>query len=770
MFDNRSSDEENSLTNDRFKKGEGYHVVPPPLTGNYMPGLSFTGLDDSIYKFKISETVTSLTKDEKDPLETSTAFVEKTKEVRNSAPLIQDWDTDSDNDSVFRPTHIPAKVDIVKAVSVVKGNEVTAVKSSAGCVLRPRGHPQQALKNKEIVDSECSKHMRWNKAYLVDYQEINDRGKFKGKADEGFLVGYSVTSKAFKVFNTKTRKVKENLHVRFLENKPNVVGTGLPQDTNGNAGTQDNVDARKEVSDQHYIILLLWSSISSTFKSSDDKAAYDKPKDDIGSKTVEKPVNKEDQAYKDELNSLMSQEKEASDAVVNAASTLGTFSAGEPSSPHPDAFIPANTLLHFKVWVQRLTSTTWNLLLFSVLFPHKVHIDHPKDQILGDPKSAVQTRGVAKKSFGAYAFISYIHKQKRTNHKDYKNCLFACFLSQMEPKKVAQALDDESWVEAMQEELLQFHLQNKKDERGIVVRSKARLVAQGHEQEEGIDYDEVFAPVARIEAITIFLAFASFIGFIVYQMDVKSAFLYGTIEEKVYVSQPPGFIDPQFPNKVYKVEKALYGLHQAPRAWNETLSTFMLLNRYRREIIDKTLLIKKDKDDIMLVWVFQMSSMGELTFFLGLQVKQSEEGIFISQDKYVAEILKRFQVTPKLSHLHVVKQIFRKSTTGEYLAAANCCGQVLWIQNQILDYGFNFMNTKIYIDNESTICIVKNPVYHSKTKHIEIRHHFIRDSYEKKLIQVLKIHTNDNVADSLTKAFDVSRFNFLKANNGMLNL
>ncbi|GKB23620.1 hypothetical protein Tco_0863021 [Tanacetum coccineum] len=144
----------------------------------------------------------------------------------------------------------------------------------------------------------------------------------------------------------------------------------------------------------------------------------------------------------------------------------------------------------------------------------------------------------------------------------------------------------------------------------------------------------------------------------------------------------------------------------------------------------------------------------------------------------------RFQVTPKISHLHAVKRIFRylkgqpklglwyhmdspfdleafsdianSTSKSEYVVAANCCGQVLWIQNQMLDYGFNFMNTKIHIDNESTICIVKNPMFHSKTKHIEIRHHFIRDSYEKKLIQVIKIHTDHNVADLLTKAFDVS--------------
>ncbi|GJS77079.1 putative ribonuclease H-like domain-containing protein [Tanacetum coccineum] len=330
---------------------------------------------------------------------------------------------------------------------------------------------------------------------------------------------------------------------------------------------------------------------------------------------------------------------------------------------------------------------------------------------------------------------------------------------------------------------------NKKDDRGIVVRNKASLVAQGYTQEEGIDYDEVFAPVARIETIRLFFAYASFMGHIVYQMDVKSAFLFGTIKEEVYVCQPPGFEDPRFPDKVYKVEKALDGLHQAPRAWYETLSTYLLENGYKRGTIDKTLFIKKDRDDATMRC--QMSSIG-------------------------------FQVTPKVSHLHAVKRIFRylkgqpklglwyprdspfdleafsdsdyagasldrKSTTGgcqflgkrliswqckkqtivanstteaEYVAAANCCGQVLWIQNQMLDYGFNFMNTKIHIDNESTICIVKNPVFHSKTKHIEIRHHFIRDSYEKRLIQVIKIHTDHNVADLLTKVFDVSSDEF----------
>nr|GFD43139.1 putative ribonuclease H-like domain-containing protein [Tanacetum cinerariifolium] len=142
------------------------------------------------------------------------------------------------------------------------------------------------------------------------------------------------------------------------------------------------------------------------------------------------------------------------------------------------------------------------------------------------------------------------------------------------------------------------------DERGIVVRNKARLVTQGHTQEEGIDYEEVFAPIARIEDIRLFLAYASFMGFPVYQMDVKSAFLYGTIEEEVYVCRPPGFEDPEHPDKLYKVVKALYGLHQAPRAWYETLATYLLENGFQRGTIDQTLFIKKQQKDILLVQIY----------------------------------------------------------------------------------------------------------------------------------------------------------------------
>ncbi|GKA31023.1 retrovirus-related pol polyprotein from transposon TNT 1-94 [Tanacetum coccineum] len=223
----------------------------------------------------------------------------------------------------------------------------------------------------------------------------------------------------------------------------------------------------------------------------------------------------------------------------------------------------------------------------------RLNKDHPIELIIGDLHSAPLTRRMSQQNLKEHCLVSYINKQRRTNHK--------------EPKKVIQALEDPSWIEAMQEELLQFELpraigtkwvfKNKKDERGIVVRNKARLVAKGYTQEEGIDYDKVFEPIARIKAIRLFFAYASYMWFIMYQMDVKSAFLYGTIEEEVYVYQPPGFEDPHFLDKVYKVEKALYGLHQAPRAWYETLSTYLLENRFRRGTIDKTLFIKKDKYD-----------------------------------------------------------------------------------------------------------------------------------------------------------------------------
>ncbi|GJS20476.1 putative ribonuclease H-like domain-containing protein [Tanacetum coccineum] len=769
---------------------------------------------------------------------------------------------------------------------------------------------------------------------LTILNTLDSLGKFDGKSDEGYLLGYSTSSKAFRVYNKRTKRVEENLHINFLEDQPNVTGTGpnwmfdldfltnsmnyipvsVENQVNVDAGTQDSYVAGSSGKDkgptQEYILLPLQphriripiedvapvaheTPSESSPKENDvqdsEDAANKESEQDLQDE-LEKMVTQElaakamddvsRQAFEEEKRRIASQKKAAQATSTNklstdrqsvstdrpsvstdrpsvstdrsfvstdrsktpyisAASTPTGANAGESSFVYLGGKIPidASTLPNVDlpidpnmpdledasdtlpndgifngaydddedVGVVADFNNMDNTIAVSPIPTLRIHKDHPKGQILGDPTSAVQTRRkIQKASSAQQALVSYIYKYIRTNHKDHQNCLFACFLSQEEPNTISQDLQDESWVEAMQEELLQFKLQK------VWV-----LVDLPYgKKEEGIDYDEVFAPVARIEAIRLFLAFASYMGFTVYQIDVKSVFLYGTIEEEVYVHQPPGFVDPAHPNKVYKVIKALYGFHQAPRAWYETFSSFLMENGFGR----------------------------------GLQLKQQPDEIFIGQDKYVADILKKFdflsirtattpietnkllvkdedgvrifQVTPKASHLNAVKRIFRylkhqpklglwyprdspfeleaysdsdyggasldkKSTTGgcqflgrrliswqckkqtivanstteaEYVAAANCCGQVLWIQNQMMDYGFNFMNTKIHIDNESTISVIKNPVAHSRTKHIEIRFHFIRDCYEKRLIEVIKIHTDHNVADLLTKVFDVTRY------------
>ncbi|GJW22153.1 retrovirus-related pol polyprotein from transposon TNT 1-94 [Tanacetum coccineum] len=258
---------------------------------------------------------------------------------------------------------------------------------------------------------------------------------------------------------------------------------------------------------------------------------------------------------------------------------------------------------------------------------------------------------------------------------------FYCFISTIEPKNVNEALGDESWIVAMQEELNQFIandvwelvpqpknmtiigtkwvFRNKLDENGIVSRNKARLVAQGYNQQEGIDYDETYAPVARLESIRILLAYACALDFKLFQMDVKSAFLNGFINEEVYVAQPPGFIDFEKPDHVYKLKKALYGLKQAPKAWYDRLKAFLIKHEYKMGMVDNTLFTKKKSSNLVIVQIyvddiifgstcqdmcdefakimhdeFKMSMMGELNFFLRLQIKQMEDGAYVFTDRW----------------------------------------------------------------------------------------------------------------------------------------
>jgi len=261
--------------------------------------------------------------------------------------------------------------------------------------------------------------------------------------------------------------------------------------------------------------------------------------------------------------------------------------------------------------------------------------------------------------------IGKIEKGVSTRNSLNNLCRTVAFVSQIEPKSLEEALQDNNWITAMQEELNQFEYnevwslvprthemniigtkwvyKNKMDEHGAITRNKARLVAKGYNQEEGIDFGETYAPIARLEAVRLLLAFSSIQGFKLFQMDVKSAFLNGYINEEVFVSQPPGFEDYKNPEHVYKLKKALYGLKQAPRQWYERLSEFLLSQGYDRGNSDKTLFIKKKREDIILVQVyvddiifgstteelcedfvktmkseFEMSMLGQMNFFLGL--------------------------------------------------------------------------------------------------------------------------------------------------------
>ncbi|GJT43097.1 putative ribonuclease H-like domain-containing protein [Tanacetum coccineum] len=397
-------------------------------------------------------------------------------------------------------------------------------------------------------------------------------GKFDGKSEEGYLLGYSTNSKGFRVYNRVTRKVQDCLHVNFLENQENQKGKeqGI------------TCDDAEDLDDQQFIVHTTQPM---------------PPEERTAAKEVK--LSSEEQALHDELISLMNQEslaKAHNDDQRTAFEEEKRRISIAKRERNVDSSFTLNGVFSTNSFdAEEGGVADYNNLDSTIDVPStptlRIHKIHPQSQIIGKSTAGVQTRRKLQDSTSNQhqALLSFIYKQNRTNHKDQQTCLFACFLSQEEPKKVSQALADESWVEAMQEELLQFKLQevwvlcdlpegkrvigtkwvfrNKRDERGTIIKNKARLVAQGYRQEEGVDYDEVFAPVARIEAIRLFLAFASFMGFIVYQMDVKSAFLYGNITEEVYVKQPPGFEDPAHPNKVYRVVKALYGLHQAPELW-----------------------------------------------------------------------------------------------------------------------------------------------------------------------------------------------------------
>ncbi|GJV27478.1 putative ribonuclease H-like domain-containing protein [Tanacetum coccineum] len=706
--------------------------------------------------------------------------------------------------------------------------------------------------------------------------DSEDLGKFQAKADIGIFVGYAPSRKGYRIYNKRTRRLMETIHVTFDEMHqsmapvrmssgpepfimtPGQLKSGLaPTDKELEMLFQPMFDEHLEQSrvnepapsatEINAQVVPPGTSLSTTITQDAPSTSASSSTSDIHhpvqhQEIAEEPTHEDTPINHDVLHP--SHNLDTGDPG-SAQSSSGNVNSAEPNQVNypPD---------HLRRWTK----------------------DHPLDNIVGNPSRPVSTR-----------------KQLAS---DALWCCFHTELSKVEPKNFKMAVIEDCWFQAMQDEIHEFDrlevwelvprpiyvmvialkwiYKVKLDEYGDVLKNKARLVAKGYRQEEGIDFEESFAPVARIEAIRIFIANAATKNMIIYQMDVKTAFLNGDLQEEVFVSQPEGFEDQDNPTHVYRLKKALYGLKQAPRAWYDTLSKFLLANNFFKGAVDPTLFTRKSGKHILLVQIyvddiifastdhnachifskemsskFQMSMMGQMSFFLGLQVSQSPRGIFINQAKYALETLKkygmdlsdpvdtpmvdrlkldedlmgipvdqtrfrgmvgslmyltasrpdlvfavcmcaRYQAKPTKKHFEAIKRVFRylkgtinmglwypkdnamsltayadadhagcqdsrRSTSGsaqflgdrlvswsskkqrstaistteaEYIAMSGCCAQILWMRSQLKDYGFDFNKIPLYCDNKSAIALCCNNVQHSRSKHIDIRHHFIQ--------------------------------------------
>ncbi|GJX53719.1 retrovirus-related pol polyprotein from transposon TNT 1-94 [Tanacetum coccineum] len=455
--------------------------------------------------------------------------------------------------------------------------------------------------------------------------DSEDLGKLQAKADIGIFVGYAPSRKGFRIYNKRTRRIMETIHVTFdelhqtmapvhISSGPDYMIMTPGQFSSGLAPVQVPATANLTPIDKD-LEILFQPMFDEYFEQSTD------------SETVPTAT------------------------VVNApivsmnTSVSTTIAQDAPSTSGPNL---------------EDTSITQAGLHPSV------------NLVAGEPDSAQSTSGDLA--------------------SDVLWCCYHTVLSKVEPKNFKMAVKEDSWFEAMQDKIHKFDrlkvwelvprpdnvmviglkwiYKVKLDEHGDVLKNKAWVVAKGYRQEESIDFEESFAPVARIEAIRIFIANAASKNMTIYQMDVKTAFLNGDLQEEVFVSQPEGFEDPDFPTHVYRLKKALYGLKQAPRAWYDTLSKFLMVNKFYKGAVDPTLFTRKSGKHILLVQIyvddiifastdhnacnifskemsskFQMSMMGQMTFFLGLQISQSPSGSFINQAKYASiESIKKYRM------------------------------------------------------------------------------------------------------------------------------
>ncbi|GJW44150.1 retrovirus-related pol polyprotein from transposon TNT 1-94 [Tanacetum coccineum] len=441
---------------------------------------------------------------------------------------------------------------------------------------------------------------------------------------------------------------------------------------------------------------------------------------------------------------------------------------------------------------------------------------HPLEQVICDPSKLVMTRNRLQ--------------------TDSELCMYALIVSILEPKNIKEAMSDHSWIESMQDELYQFKRldvwelvprpdgkniiafkwlwKNKSDVENIVIRNKSRLAVKGYKQEEGIDFEESFAHVARLEAVRMFVAFAAHKNITIFQMDVKTVFLNGPLKEEVYVSKPNGFVDPDFPDHVYRLKKDLYGLKQAPRAWYDKLSSFLIEHQFLKH----TMATERLDADLQGTPTNQMTYHRMIKGLMYLTTNRPDIA-------FATFVCAHYQARPMVKHLKEVKRIFRylrqsynmgiwypkdsgfeliaysdvdhagckddcKSTSGglqflgeklvswsfkkqDCIAMSTaeveyvCCAQVIWMRTQLVDYGYKYNRIPMYCDSNSVITISCNPVQHSRTKHINIWYHFIKEHVEKGTVELYFFGTEYQLVDLFTKALPKERFEYLVHRIGM---
>ncbi|GKA82041.1 retrovirus-related pol polyprotein from transposon TNT 1-94 [Tanacetum coccineum] len=503
-------------------------------------------------------------------------------------------------------------------------------KDEAPEVIKTFRKKNQVLLQALVIIVRTDNGTEFKNQVLQEYFNNNDRediGKFGAKGNIGFFIGYSANSCAYRVYNRRTKKIIGIMNVTFdelsamafeqislkprlqsmtsgqirseldLTYAPSTITTQQPTEReldllfeamyDDYIGGQPSAATRTALAAQAPQVLQTPTTTTTTADTAPTPTNSSSQATNIlnTSLDVDELETQQQQHVQQQNNQAPLQPKIVADNVPNDMFDGNTF-VNPFSTPSTSAAESSSS--------QYVDSSNMHTFYQHYLNEYQWTKDHPLEQVIGEPSRPVLTRN-----------------QLRS---DGDMCMYALTMSTMEPNNVKDAMTDPAWIESI-----------------------------GYRQEEGIDIEESFAPVARMEAIRIFLAYVAHKSFIVFQMDVKTTFLHGTLKEDVYVCQTKGFIDVDHPSHVYKLKKALYGLKQALRAWYDELSTFLLHNHFLKGTIDPTLFIRYTQlfFDLMKSH-FEMSMMGETTFFLGLQVNPSPCGIFINQSNYVLEILKKY--------------------------------------------------------------------------------------------------------------------------------